>query len=75
MVNGKTKTKYIIEISLVAVELQRDFPLIELLIGAGAKAVDENVYTALIRTSMKPSKEDYNQLQDLLSTLLKVTNL
>jgi len=61
---------------LVAVE-QRDYALIELLIGAGAdlKAVDENGYTALIRTSMKLSKEDCNHLQDLLSTIFKVTSL
>ena len=53
---------------LIAVD-QRDFPLIELLIGAGAdtKAVDGNGDTAMILAARNPSEEASNPPKDLLS--------
>ncbi len=62
---------------LVAVE-QRDYALIELLIGSGAelKAVDENGDSALIRASTNLSEDECYPPDVLLSpTLLKVIHL
>ena len=59
---------------LIAVD-QRDLPLIELLIGAGAdtKAVDENKETALTLAARNPLEEDCNFPKDVLSrSLLQV---
>ena len=59
---------------LIAVD-QRDLPLIELLIGAGAdtNAVDENADTALILAARNPLEENCNFPTDVLSpSLLQV---
>jgi ankyrin repeat protein len=67
----EAKTKSGMTALLIAVD-QRDFPLIELLIRAGAdtKAMDCNGDTAMILATKNPSQEDCHLPKDLVSPSL-----